>query len=301
MATTMTSLAGKLFAEEMLVAAVKGVVPISKFAHRYTEAERSEGGEITVPVFAVGTAQTFAGDYTKNAGTADGVPIPLNKHFFDPKVYTDEDFQKCPVAFWKGAGRAVGKSISRSIAAEVCGLINKTNIPKSDANEKVLAVSSLTKKTLAALTETAEAADFNPAEATLLCSGDLFTTILSLMDANVYGGPEAVRKGSLAEGCYGFGNIMRCNALTTASGENLVGAIVHNDALGYAGAPLMPQSRQVLEEHGLATDEPSGLTIGIRRFGVNTSGKNYIIGEVLMGSKVLQPTKIVRLVSTATA
>ncbi len=297
----MTSLAGQLFAEDMIIAATKGITAVKDFAHRFTEAERGIGAEIVVPVFAVAAAKDFAGDYTQGAGSAEGVAIPLNTHLYDSKVYTDEDFQKCPVAFWKGAGKAIGKSIALGIAKNVCGLINKTNIVKDATHEKVITAASLTKKALADLTTLAENADFDPAEATLLCSGDLFTAILALMDANVYGGPEAVQKGELAEGCYGFGKIKRCNALSTASGENLVGAIVHQDAIGYGGAPLMPQSTNILEEFGMITDPESGLTIGMRRFGEAKSGKNYIAAEALFGSKLLQPTKAVRLVSAATA
>ena len=78
--TTLTSLAGTIFAEEALVAATVQAAPVKAFAHRFTEAEREPGASITVPVFAVGEAQDFDGDYTKNAGKAEGQKITLEKH-----------------------------------------------------------------------------------------------------------------------------------------------------------------------------------------------------------------------------
>jgi hypothetical protein len=280
--TTLTSLAGNIFAEEALIAATLAAAPVKAFAHRFMESEREKGATITVPVFAVKEAQDFDGDYTKNADTADGTKIPLEKHLFDSKVYTDTDFAQCPVAFWKGAGKAVGKSVGLGICKTVTDLITTEKLTGQGGSFNP---TTGTKKTLAALTEKCEANNFNPAESILLCSGAMYTQILSLMDAHVYGGPEAIRHALLPEGLYGFKQIVRCPTLTVN------GAVVHCDAIGYGGTLLEPQSKSILEEFGYVQDEASGLTIGIRRFGEAKSGKNYIVGECLFGAKLVQPSK----------
>lgn len=280
--TTLTSLAGTIFAEEGLITAMNAIAPIKEFAHRFTEAEKAAGSTIKIPVFTAKAAQDFDGDYTKNADAAEGVDLLIDKHKFDSKVYSDTDFAQCPVAFWKGAGQAVGKSVGLGICKTVTDLITTDTLTGTGA---VFSPSAGTKKQLAALSAQCEKNDFNPAESILLCSGDVYTQILSLMDAHVYGGPEAIREGSLLPGLYGFKRIVRCPTLTVNA------AVVHCDAIGYGGALLAPQSKAVLEEFGYTQDEASGLAIGVRRFGVNTSGKNYIVGEILMGAKLLQPTK----------
>lgn len=280
--TSMTTLAGSLFAEELLVAATNEIAAVKEFAHRFTEAERGRGATITIPVFASKAAATFAGDYTDNADNADGTVINLSTHLYDSKVYTDVDFNQCPVAFWKGAGAAVGKSIGLGICKTVTDLVTAANLTGTGA---VFSPTSGTTKQLAALSAQCEKNDFNPAESILLCSGEVYTHILSLMDAHVYGGPEAIRAGSLLPGVYGFKRIVRCPTLTVNA------AVVHCDALGYAGTILEAQSKNILEEFGHVQDEGSGLAIGIRRFGEAKSGKNYIAGEVLMGAALLQPSK----------
>lgn len=303
--TTLTSLAGKLFSEQALIEATKAVFPISTIGHRYVETESAPGTQIIVPLFDVPAAKDFdpdaGADYTSGSGTASGAPINLNIHLFQGYNFTDYDFAQCPVAFWKGAGASIGRALGLGIAAKVVGLINKTNIPKSATNEVVLASLAEKKSSLANLLNTAEAAGFDPARSTLMLGGKLFSEAIALMDANVYGGPEAVRQGSLAPGCYGFGHIVRCNAFSAATGENLTGAIVAEGALGYGSAPLEPQGKAGLDEYGFATDPDSGLTIGFRRFSTQANGKNHFVGEVLMGAKLTQPTKVVRLVSAATA
>lgn len=280
--TTLTSLAGTIFAEDCLLAAKVAAAPVKEFAHRFTEAERAPGGTIKIPVFAAKEAQTFAGDYTKNADSAEGVDLLLNAHKFDSKVYSDVDFAQCPVAFWKGAGAAVGKSVGLGICKTVTDLITATSLTGTGTT---FSPTDGTRSKLAKLTTFCEKNDFDPAESILLCSGDVFTQILSLMEAHIYGGPEAVREGTLLPGLYGFKRIVRCPTLTVNA------AVVHCDAIGYGGALLEPQSKAVLEEFGHVQDEASGLALGIRRFGVNTSGKNYIVGEILMGATLLQPSK----------
>lgn len=300
--TTLTSLAGRLAANEALVAATHEIFQLSGVAHRYTEAENAKGASIVVPLFNVPTAKDFnppSVNYTSTDGNVEGVPINIDKHLFQGFKFSDVDFTQCPVSFWKGAGEAIGRSIGRGIASHVLSLINKTNIPKSATNEKVLAAA--TKSAIAALTTATEEADFDPSKATLLLNGKLFSELCAVMDANVYGGPEAIRAGSLAPGCYGFGRICRCNGLSTDSGEKLTGAILSDDALGYACSPLEPQGKASLDEYGFATDQASGLTIGFRRFADVPNGVNYMVGEVLLGAKLIQPTKVIRLVSAATA
>ena len=294
------SLAGKLFAEKAIAAATRYITPLKDIAHRFDEAMHGNGDAITVPLFEAGEAQEFHDDYTAGADSASGIPIPLDKHFFKSKVFTDRDFQQCPVAFWQGAGIACGRAVGLKIDREVLGHINKTEIPKSNSGSEVVWNSFAKKSDFSKLSAYADALDFDPAESVLVLGPTPFAELLSLLDAHVYGGTEAVRLGMLVGGLYGFAGVVRSNSLKGGA-ENLNGAIVHRDAIGYAGAPLYPQSTAVLEEHGLETDPESGLVIGIRRWGDAKSGKNYMTAEALFGAKLLQPKKIVRLVSGATA
>ena len=73
------------------------------------------------------------------------------------------------------------------------------------------------------------------------------------------------------------------------------------NAIAIASRVLKIQNPKMYEEIGTNTDEKSGLTVQFRRGADWRTGDAYATGECLFGSALLQPTKIVRLVSEATS
>ena len=303
MATSLTSPNLIFSADKAIIASRKALAKIAFFATDFSAEAVQPGTTMKIPVFKHGVASEFnasTNNYEKVDGSVIYPDVTFDHHVKHTFGFTDKDFTLVDgTNFWGKSGKASGVAISKAISSSVSALINKTNIPKSATNEVVY--TAVSKTTIAQLRDTCAKADIDPGETVLLLTPKLFADLLATLDANVYGGPEAVRQGSLAPGCYGFGHIDRCNAFSSAAGENLTGAIVAEGALGYCSAPLEPQGKAGLDEYGFATDPDSGLTIGFRRFTTQATGKNHFIGEVLMGAKLVQPTKVVRLVSAATA
>ena len=73
------------------------------------------------------------------------------------------------------------------------------------------------------------------------------------------------------------------------------GAIICDTAVGVASRYLFPGTEGAYPQAWVATDD-SGFTIGYRRFMDLATGSNKFAGDVLFGAKLLQPSKIVRLV-----
>lgn len=302
--TTLTSLAGRIAAESAIQAATAAITPIKNFARSFKEAEAQKGASIRVPIFDGAPAKDFDKATANYAGTDKdvyGVDVLINQHLVKPVEYDDIDFVECPVDFWQGAGVTIGDAIGRGAVARTMALVNKTAIPKtgegfSAANEVVFA--NPNKAKFAQLRAACAAVGIKPGETTALLDPVYFATMLAELDSSIYGGAEAIRNGSIPA-LFGFKAITECGELTTDEGENLVGALVPTNAIAIAGRYLKPQSKY--DEAGTATDESTGLTIGFRRFGDLKTGENYLAGEILFGAKLIQPTKIVRLVSAATA
>jgi len=89
--------------------------------------------------------------------------------------------------------------------------------------------------------------------------------------------------------------------LFAGAGENLEGLIIGGDALALASRAVIVNSPQSYEEVGSAIDPLSGIAITFRRSCNVAAGQNFLAGEILFGSKLLNEAKIVRLVSAATA
>lgn len=290
----------KIAAQKAIPAAMFRIARITGFATGFSEAETAAGTAVIVPLFDAGEAGDFNADSNNYAGTekgVTGVEVPLNQHLVKSLTYTDKDFTECAVNFWQGAGYAIGKTIGSGMSKRAQAVITKANF----AQELVMtAAQAAVKTTLTKLFEAAAQAEIDPADASLLLNPTYFAAILSVLDASTYGGQDAM-KGGVIPGLYGFENVVCSTQLPQTEGENLVGAIIHKEAIAVAGRPLPPQSRSAYEETGIQTDPGSGLSIGFRRFGDPKTGRNYIAGEAIMGVKPLQGTKAIRIVSAATA
>ena len=114
--------------------------------------------------------------------------------------------------------------------------------------------------------------------------------MLSALDYTVYGSADAIRNGVIP-GHYGFKGFVCAPNLP----EGVNGAIICDTAVGVASRYLFPGTEGAYPEAWAATDE-SGFTIGYRRFMDLATGSNKFAADVLFGAKLLQPTKIVRLV-----
>lgn len=163
------------------------------------------------------------------------------------------------------------------------GLINATNV-------SLTADTPATKAAVAGLYAIAEQNDIPVDRAVVALAPTQFANVLAQLDANVYGGSEAIRLGMIP-GLYGFKGFVCTSNLP--DGTN--GAIICDSAIGIASRYLYPGTEGAYPEVWSATDE-DGFTIGYRRFMDLCTGTNKLAGDVLFGAAILQKNKIVRLV-----
>ena len=302
MASSLTSPGLTYSADRAIIASRKALAKVSFFATDFSADAVQPGTTMKIPVFKHGEASDFDAS-TNNYETIDGsvtyAAVTFDHHAKHTFGFTDKDFTLVNgTHFWAKAGEASGIAISKKIAASVSALINKTKIPKSATNEVVFA--SVTKNTVAALRDVCAKADIDPGETVLMLTPKLFADLLATLDANIYGGPEAIRHG-IVEGLYGFKAVIENGDLSASADEKLNGALIPTDGLVVASRLVPVESPTVYEEVGTTQDEVSHLVLGARRHGDPATGSNFATIEVLFGAALAQPEKCVRLVSAATA
>ena len=302
MATSLTSPALVFSTDKAIIAARKALAKVAYFGTDFSADAVQPGTTMKIPVFKHDEASEFNAS-TNNYETTDGsvtyAAVTFDHHVKHTFQFDDKDFTLVNgTNFWANAGRASGNALAKAISAAVSALINKTNIPKSATNEAVFA--SVTKTTVAKLRDACAKADIDPGETVLMLTPTLFADLLATLDANVYGGPEAIRHG-IVEGLYGFKAVIENGDLSASADEKLNGALIPSDGLVVAGRQVPVLSPSVYEEIGTTRDEVSGLVVGVRRHGDPATGANYVTHEALLGAALAQPEKCVRLVSAATA
>lgn len=298
MSTSLTSPALVFASDKAIIAARKEVAKASLFATDFSADAVQEGTTMKVPVFSPGQAKQFNRE-TNNYETVDGnvtyAPVTFDQHVKETFSFSDVDFTLVKgTNFWARAGEASGNAIAVAISAAVGALLVKSKV----ATEHVLA--SVTKANIAKIRAAMAAVGARADRSVVMLAPTQFADLLAALDANVYGGAEAIKNGVIP-GLYGFKAIVENSDLSADSAEKLVGCVVPEDALVIAGRVVPVMSPNVYEEIGLTTDEVSGLTIGARRHGNPATGDNFCTHEALFGASLVQATKCVRLVSAATA
>ena len=281
-----SDLALKAASESAVLAAHKNIAKLSLFAKNFRELEGKPGASVAVPVYDFTAAEDFTPgthDYATGTNEVGGELINLNQHKVKSVSITDVQEAETGISWARDTAGALADTLTRGVNAYVFGLINAETVTQT-------ADTPTTKQTVAGLYATAEANDIPVDRAIVALAPTQFAAVLGMLDANVYGGSEAVKLG-LIPGLYGFKGFVCTSNLP--NGTN--GAIITDSAIGVACRYLAPGTEGAYPEAWAATDE-DGFTIGYRSFMDLGTGSNKFAADVLFGAKVLQPTKLVRLV-----
>lgn len=281
-----SDLARKAASESAIMAAHKNIAKLSLFAKNFSELNGQPGKSIAVPVYNLSAAAAFdatSNNYCTGGNEIGGELITLDQHLVKSVSITDVEEAETGIRWAKDTAEALADTLTRGVNAYVFGLVNATNVTLS-------ADMPSTKATVAGLYAVAETNDIPVDRAVVALAPTQFATVLGMLDANVYGGSEAIRLG-LIPGLYGFKGFVCTSNLP----EGTVGAVIADSAIGVASRWLAPGTEGAYPEVWSATDE-DGFTIGYRRFMDLCTGSNKFAADVLFGAKILQPSKIVRLV-----
>ena len=264
------------------------LAPVSEITHNYAELEGRKGEAVVIPDFSnldeAGDFNPDTNNYFSGTNEVESKTVTLDKLFVKSLMFTDRDFGDTEVQFFKDGGIAIANKIASHTNSYVFGMINDTNVTNTEA------LGSVTKNTVANLYKVAADKDISVGDAVLCLNPLKFSQLLAILDSSTYGGPEAIRRG-VVPGLYGFKSVICSNKLPAGTVGAIIGmgtiAVVNRyNAPGIAGAYPMVERK---------TDE-NGFTIGFR-YGMDLAkGYNYLACDALVGAKVLDNTKIVRLV-----
>ena len=285
MATSLTSPALVFSAEKAIVAAHAAIAKAKVFATDFSADAAQPGSTMKVPVFTPSTAANFDAS-TNNYGDTDGsvtyASVTFANHPKHTFSFADTDFNLVKGAqFWQRAGEASGVAVAKAIITTVAGLF---------ASVAQTASLTVTKAGIAGLRATCATNGFDADRAVLGLDSANFATLLSLLDYYTYGDREAIKDGVIP-GLYGFKAVIEVPQLPSGT----KGFLAAEDSLVIAGRTIEVQSPRNYQEVGYTTDEDSGLTLGLRRFGDPRTGENFASVEALFGAALVQPAKAVKL------
>lgn len=282
--SSLTSPALVFASDKAILSTRKALAKVSAFATDFTADAVQPGSILKIPVYDGGTAEAFDADsanYSHATGTLKFAAVEFSHHVKATFEFTDKDFLEFNTSnVWQKSGDAAGRAISKAIVSAVSGLFVYT------ARKAEISSWSASKAGLAGLRAACAANGLDPADCVVMIQPEEFASVLASLDANVYGGSEAIRNGVI-EGLYGFKAVIENSDLPKNNGEattKAVGVICPADAVAIAGRVVPVGSPAVYQEVGTQTDEVTGLTLGVRRHADPDKGANFLTVECLFGA-----------------
>lgn len=283
----------KVASESAVIAAHTNMAKLGLFAKSFSELNGTAGASIAVPVYDFTAAGDFvagSNDYGSGTNEVGGAVITLDQHLVKSVAISDQQLAETGINWVRDTNTALADTVTRGVNAYVFGLINGTNVTQTAAWNPT------EKKIVAELYSVAADADIPVDRCVVALNPVSFAKVLGMLDANIYGGTEAIRLGMIP-GLYGFKGFV-CTSYLPEGDDGTVGAIIQDSAIGIASRYLAPATPGAYPEAWSATDE-DGFTLGARRFMDLNKGYDMFAMDALFGAKVLQPTKIVRLTTQA--
>lgn len=268
----------KVAVESGIIAAHANMAKLSLFAKSYSELASNYGNSVSVPVYALDEAAAFqagSNDYGTGSNEVDGIIVNLDQHLVKSVSITDRELADTGIAWVKDATTSLADVLTRAVNKTVFGMINETNITKT-------ATLASTKAGIAELVKVAYENDIPADRCVVVLNPAEFAKVLGTLDANIYGGTEAIRLGMIPN-MFGFKGVV-CSANLP---EGVKGALIMQDAVAIVNRYLAPAMPDAYPSAFSMTDE-DGFTLGARRFMDLSSGSEKYAMDVLFGAKIIQ-------------
>jgi len=248
---------------------------------------------VEVPLIEMDAAGTF--DRAKNNfARPSGTPKSATVTFGDPIIagfaVTADQASKIEKRFWEGKAELNVTSVAASCQSAVTNLVTKSNFEK--AVTSVGNAASFAKSGVAKIAAAVESATnkLRVKFATLALSGEYFYNLLSGLDANVYGGTEAIQNGVI-RGLYGFRKVMLVHGL------DIPGFVCEPSAMAFAARGFRPADDKPYTAVREIKDPETGLSLTLVEYPDGPSGDLSESVTCRIGAAVGDSGALVRLVA----
>ena len=246
---------------------------------------------VEVPLVEMDAAAAFNRDsnnFARSAMTPKTATVTFGEPIIAGFSVTADQASKIDKRWWEGKAELNATAVAASASNAVTSLITKTNFAKA-----VLSVGTADNFGTAAVAKIAAAVENKTNKlrvkfSTLGLSGEYFYKLLAGLDANVYGGTEAIRNGVIP-GLFGFGKVMLMHGL------DIPGFVCEPSSIAFAGRGFRPADETPYRAVREIKDPESGLSLTLVEYGDGPTGDLSESVTTRIGAAVGDAGALVRL------
>ena len=249
---------------------------------------------VEVPLVEMDAAAAFvrSGESANNFARPAGTPKTATVTFGDPIIagfaVTADQASKIDKRWWEGKAELNATAVAASASTAVTSLVTAENFSKAVTN--VGTAANFARSGVAKIAAACENATnkLRVKFSTLCLSGEYFYNLLAGLDANVYGGTEAIRNGVIP-GLFGFGKVMLIHGL------EIPGFVCEPSAIAFASRGFRPADETPYRAIREIKDPESGLVLTLVEYGDGPTGDLSESVTTRIGAAVGDAGALVRL------
>jgi len=291
MATTHTNVGLQIYSNKVIIELRRKLAAIFAFSLDLSADAAKVGELIRVPLINADAADDFdasTNNYKATKANLTDREVKINKRKLAKFGIDDLQASIHNPNWWERKAEANANSCAAAALADILGLVTAANFGDEDGDKVALALGAVSTKGIASVRAAAVKKGLTPSMAALVLNSDYYSALLGVLDSAVYGGAEAIRTGVIPN-LLGFAKIIEAPTMT------LAGFVCHPDAIAVGNRHLAPVEPRSYQEVGTATDDDSGLTVGVRKYGDPDTGLLSVSCELCYGREVGNPKALLRI------
>ena len=229
MATSIAT-AAEIYSARFLKGLARALAALKAFSTSFSDEAREVGEAVKVPLVSADTVAPWnaaTNNFQRTAASLAEVKVELVHRIIAGFGITPEQMATFHPNWWEGKADANVVTVADTILAAVAALVTGANYGDTDADKIALALAGFGKKGVASLRAKVVARKMRVAQSALCLNPDYYSALLGDLDANLYGGREAVVGGAIP-GLLGFRVVMEVPQL------EIPGFVCHPDAIAVA-------------------------------------------------------------------
>ena len=229
MATSVAT-AQEIYSKRFLKGLQRALAALRAFSTSFSDEFADVGDTVKVPLVSpdtVGSWNATTNNFVRTAATLKEVKIPIIDRIIAGFGITAEQMNNFRPNWWEGKADMNVEEVADTILAAVAALVTKETYGDTDADKFNVALAKFTPDVIADIRAFAIKRKMRQARSVLALNPDFFSKLLGKLDANVYGGREAIVGGTIP-GVLGFRAIVEIPQLA------IPGFVCHPDAIAVA-------------------------------------------------------------------
>ena len=268
MSNAVTTTGMEMYSNKVIPGLTRMLAPLRGFSLDFTDELKQPGKSLEVALVSPDAAGDFNrenNNFSRDPTTAKSVVIEKSKAVIAGFAVTATQYSTLRPAWWEGKADLNVEAVGDNICGKVAALITPENYGDTATDKFAAPLAKFGKNSVALIRAAAIKKNLRPNRSVLCLHPDYFSALLGNLDANVYGGREAIVGGAIP-GLLGFRMICEIPQLTVP------GFVCHSDAIAIGSAIFTPVSKKPYELVNQIVEPTTGLTMTVVEYPDGATG-----------------------------